>query len=108
MNELVQQAKVYVVTKYDLLGTILQESPHAAELLAEYGLHCINCFANEFDTLEMGAQVHGMSDEEMQEMINEINEQLEKEAKEIQSGNYEGCISNKQLTRRNNRREENS
>lgn len=76
------QAKVYVLTKFDLLGVIMQECPRAAELLAEYGLHCVSCFANEYDTLEMGAQVHGMSDEEMQEMIEEINEQLEKEARE--------------------------
>ncbi|HSW88196.1 MAG TPA: DUF1858 domain-containing protein [Candidatus Saccharimonadales bacterium] len=76
------QSKVYVLTKFDLLGTVMQECPRAAELLAEYGLHCISCFANEYDTLEMGAQVHGMSDEEMQEMIEEINEQLEKEARE--------------------------
>lgn len=73
------QPKVYVITKYDLLGTLMQECPRAAELLAEYGLHCVSCFASEYDTLEMGAQVHGMRDEEMNEMIAEINEQLEKE-----------------------------
>lgn len=76
------QQKVYVLTKYDLLGTILQECPRAAELLAEYGLHCVSCFMNDYDTLETGAQIHGMTDEEMQEMIDEINEQLEKETRQ--------------------------
>ncbi len=72
-------SSAYVITKYDQLATIVEECPRAGELLAEYGLHCVNCFANEFDTLEMGAQVHGMNAEGMQEMIDEINEQLDKE-----------------------------
>lgn len=72
----------YVITKYDLLGMIMQECPRAAELLAEYGLHCISCSMSDFDTLETGAQIHGMSDEDMDEMIDEINIQLEKETRE--------------------------
>jgi hybrid cluster-associated redox disulfide protein len=72
----------YVITKYDLLGMIMQECPRAAELLTDYGLHCVSCYMNDFDTLETGAQIHGMTDEEMDEMINEINVQLEKEARE--------------------------
>ena len=39
----------------------------------------MNCFANEYDTIEMGAQVHGMSEEEVDEMVEEINAELEKE-----------------------------
>ncbi len=73
------QRSPYVLSKFDLLGTILEECPRAAELLAEYGLHCISCFANQFDTLEMGAQVHGMTDDDLNDMVNEINTELELE-----------------------------
>jgi len=76
------QQQIYVITKYDRLSIIAEECPRAAELLAEYGLHCVNCFANEYDTLEMGAQMHNMTQEDMDEMIDEINSQLEKEARE--------------------------
>jgi hypothetical protein len=69
----------YVVTKFDPLSIILDECPRAAELLAEYGLHCVSCFANEFDTIATGAEMHNMSDEEVDEMIDEINMQLDKE-----------------------------
>ena len=69
----------YVITKFDRLNVIVEECPRAGELLAEYGLHCVNCFANEYDTIEMGAQVHGMSEEEVDEMVEEINAELEKE-----------------------------
>ncbi|HVA97061.1 MAG TPA: hypothetical protein VND99_05395 [Candidatus Acidoferrales bacterium] len=72
----------YVITKFDPLSVILQECPRAAELLAEYGLHCVSCFANEFDTIATGAEMHAMSDEEVDDMIDEINEQLDKEWRE--------------------------
>jgi hybrid cluster-associated redox disulfide protein len=81
-NNLTSSNHAYVLTKFDLLLNVVQESPRAAQLLTEYGLHCLTCFFNEFDTLEMGAKVHGMTDKEVDDMINEINTQLEKEFKE--------------------------
>lgn len=69
----------YVLTRYDSFRIILDECPRAGELLAEYGLHCANCFMNEYDTIEAGAQMHDMSEEDMLEMLHEINTQLEKE-----------------------------
>lgn len=75
-------AAQYVLKKSALLYDVAQECPRAAELLSEYGLHCINCFFREYDTLEMGAKVHGMTDEETDNMIKEINSQLKKEWKE--------------------------
>ncbi len=75
------QGSPYVITRFDPVSIIGQECPRAAELLAEYGLHCANCYANENDTLETGAEMHNMTEEEMLEMIDEINTQLEKEWK---------------------------
>lgn len=69
----------YILTRYDRFSIILDESPRAGELLAEYGLHCANCFMNDMDTVEAGAQMHGMEEDEMLEMLHEINTQLEKE-----------------------------
>ncbi len=69
----------YVLTRYDSFSVISQEAPRAIGLLAEYGLHCANCFMNEYDTIETGIQMHGMSEEEMIEMLDEINTELEKE-----------------------------
>lgn len=73
------QAAPYVITRYDPLGVVMQECPRAIELLSEYGLHCASCFANEYDTLEMGADMHNMTEEDMLAMIDEINTELEKE-----------------------------
>lgn len=66
----------YVITRYDNFSVILDECPEAEALFAEYGLHCANCFLGE-DTVERGAAMHGMSEDDMLEMIDDINTELE-------------------------------
>lgn len=61
------------VTKDTNLGDIAKSYPAAANIMLEYGLHCVGCFANAFDTIETGARIHGMTDDEVQEMIERIN-----------------------------------
>jgi hybrid cluster-associated redox disulfide protein len=58
------------------LAQLIAENPDANELLLEYGLYCGNCFAAGFDTLEQGAQLHGMSDEEVDELVEYLNANL--------------------------------
>lgn len=77
-----KKSQSFVLSKGTILSEVTEQSPRTAELLSEYGLHCVNCFASTFDTLETGAQVHGMSDEELEQMIEEINQQLYKEEME--------------------------
>ncbi|MBI4281512.1 DUF1858 domain-containing protein [Candidatus Uhrbacteria bacterium] len=69
------------VTKDMLLGTVVSEYPEAAEVMLEYGLHCVGCFANMYDTVEIGAKVHGMTEEEIEKMITDVNKRLVKEKK---------------------------
>ena len=69
----------YVLTRYDSFSVIQFDCPRAVELLADYGLHCSSCALNEYDSIEIGVSRHGMSEEEMTEMLEEINEQLAKE-----------------------------
>ncbi len=76
------QSAPYVITKFDKVNILTQESPRAAELLAEYGIHCAGCYFSEDDTLQIGGQMHGLSDEEVDDMVEEINQELEKEWRE--------------------------
>lgn len=69
----------YVLTRYDSFSVIQFECPRAVELLAEYDLHCSSCALNEYDSIEIGVSRHGMTEEQMVEMLEEINEQLAKE-----------------------------
>lgn len=56
------------------LAKVIDLYPDTAEVLLDYGLHCVGCFANTFDTIEMGAKIHGMSDSEIAEMVDRLNE----------------------------------
>ena len=76
-----QEAVLYILTNDTILMHVLEESPRAAELLTEYGLHCLGCYFSELDTVETGARIHGMTEDEITDMITEINQQLEQEWK---------------------------
>lgn len=65
------------ITKDANLGEVVFKYPEVVEVLTDYGLHCVGCFASSFDTIEMGAKVHGMSDEEISEMLERVNEVIE-------------------------------
>lgn len=66
--------KEITITKNMNLGEVVFKYPEAAEVLTDYGLSCVGCFASSFDTIEQGAKIHQLSDEELDEMIERINE----------------------------------
>ncbi|MDP2585987.1 MAG: DUF1858 domain-containing protein [Candidatus Levybacteria bacterium] len=70
--------KPYILKKNTLISDILRDCPRVVEYLAEYGLLCVTCPLNQFETLEAGAKVHNMSGKALQKMIKEINEELKK------------------------------
>ncbi len=65
------------VQKQHNLAEVVFKYPEAAEVLIDYGLHCVGCGASSFDTIEIGAKLHGMSDEEIDEMVERINEAID-------------------------------
>ena len=74
-----KENSTFYISRGMLVSEIVDKSPKAVELLALYGLHCANCFFNSSDTIENGAKMHAMKDEEIDSMIEEINEELSKE-----------------------------
>ncbi len=69
-----QENKEIVITRDMNLGEVVFKYPEAAEVLTDYGLSCVGCFASSFDTIEQGAKIHQLSDEELDEMLERINE----------------------------------
>lgn len=68
------------VTADTNLGELVKSYPRVAPILLEYGLHCVGCFANTFDTIGMGAKIHGMTDAEVDEMLGRVNEAVNQKA----------------------------
>jgi len=65
------------ITKDTNLGQLLFSYPDVAEVLLDYGLHCVGCFANAFDTLEGGSKIHGFDEELVSEIVDRVNEVIE-------------------------------
>ena len=56
------------------LAELVMDHPELAQVLNEdYGLHCVNCFAAGFDTLEEGAKIHGYDDKDIEKMVERLN-----------------------------------
>lgn len=63
------------ITKEMMIGEIIEKYPKLGEVLMEdYGFHCVGCMAAGMETLEQGAEVHGMSQKETKEMVASLNE----------------------------------
>jgi hypothetical protein len=46
--------------------------------LLDYGLHCVGCFANQFDSIEDGCKIHGYDDATIKDIVWAINEFIKK------------------------------
>ena len=62
------------IKKEDNLADVVFRHPEVAEVLLDYGLHCVGCAFSSADTLEQGAKLHGLSDEDITEMVERANE----------------------------------
>ena len=62
-----------LITEDMTIGNIVREYPSAATVMMEYGLHCIGCHVAEWETLEQGCKAHGISKEEMDKMLDDLN-----------------------------------
>ncbi len=61
------------IDKNTNIQELIATDPEMNEVLYEYGLYCGNCFAAGYDTVEEGARTHGLQDEEIEELLEELN-----------------------------------
>ena len=55
------------------IGDVVKKYPAAAEVMLSYGLHCIGCHVNPYETIEQGCTAHGMTSEVIAEMLGKVN-----------------------------------
>ena len=67
------------------IGDVLEQYPAAAPLLTEKGIHCVGCHVSPFETLEEGFRSHGMSEEEIDTVLADVNEKLDAALKNASS-----------------------
>jgi hybrid cluster-associated redox disulfide protein len=70
------------INKDILIGDLVEAYPKLAKVLVEdYGFHCIGCMAAGMETLEQGAEVHGMEEKEIKKLVEDLNNRVEKAEK---------------------------
>lgn len=65
-----------LIAKTMTIGEVVAKYPKSTEIMTRYGLHCLGCQVNPFESLEMGAKGHGMSDATFASMMQELNAKL--------------------------------
>ncbi|MDD2483256.1 MAG: DUF1858 domain-containing protein [Candidatus Shapirobacteria bacterium] len=67
------------ITKDILILDLIEQNPALTEVLTQdYGLHCIGCMAASMETLEQGALTHGMTEDQINKMVDELNKRSDK------------------------------
>ena len=61
------------ITKKTKINEALKINPNAVELLLEAGMGCCGCPMAQQETIEDGCIGHGMSNEEINELIEKLN-----------------------------------
>ncbi|MDO5293239.1 MAG: DUF1858 domain-containing protein [bacterium] len=58
-----------VITKYSLIGAILQSYPTAEQCFREMGMNCVSCHMSPRETLEQACMTHNCEVEELVEKL---------------------------------------
>jgi hybrid cluster-associated redox disulfide protein len=66
------------ISRDTALRELVEKFPEAAMLMASRGLHCLGCHMAALETIEQGCQAHGMSDKEIDELVDEMNHAVKK------------------------------
>jgi len=65
-----------LITKTMLIGDVAMKFPKAVPVMFKHGMHCIGCGMTAYETIEQGCMAHGMSAEEIDKMIEEMNKEV--------------------------------
>lgn len=70
------------ITKDMTFGAVIEKFPESAAIMMKHGLHCVGCHVAAWETVEQGVAAHGMSKEDLDKMMKEINSALDKKKKD--------------------------
>lgn len=68
--------KSNVVTAEMNIQEIVQKHPETAPVFFSHGIHCFGCMAAHFESLEEGLMAHGMTNEEIDNFVDKLNEEI--------------------------------
>jgi hybrid cluster-associated redox disulfide protein len=66
------------INKNMTFAEVMRQSPEAAEVFFENGMHCMGCAMGVAETVEQGAYAHGVDPDKL---VEDINKKIEKSNK---------------------------
>jgi len=75
-----EKTKMKITKKTDM-HELLMKKPELAGLLFQSGMGCVGCPMSMGETIEEGCKVHGMSDKEIDKLVEKMNKSGEKKKK---------------------------
>ena len=63
-----------MISKEDIISDVMESTPESIEVFMEYWLWCVWCSIASYETIEQWASAHWMSDEDIENLINDLNE----------------------------------
>ncbi len=63
-----------LITPTWLISEIAKQFPQTEEVFAEYNLHCFQCAIGVVETLEEGCRGHGLTDEDIDLLVTDLND----------------------------------
>jgi hybrid cluster-associated redox disulfide protein len=67
-----------LVTKDMLIGEVVEKYPKSIEIMFKHGMHCVGCGMTAYESLAEGCLGHGMTEKQIDDMIDEINKSIGK------------------------------
>lgn len=55
------------------IAEIMRKNPKSQEILLKFGLGCAGCSLGSVETLEEGAKAHGLSENEVDDLVELLN-----------------------------------
>ena len=59
------------VTKGMSIGEVVQKHPETIPVFMQHGLHCLGCAIASFESIEQGAQAHGIDTDALVKGLND-------------------------------------
>ncbi|MCT4591794.1 MAG: DUF1858 domain-containing protein [Candidatus Gracilibacteria bacterium] len=73
------------VTKEMTISEIISRYPESVDIFFDFGMGCVGCPASAMENVEDGARKHGLTDDEIADLMDMLNEIAE--SREAEEGN---------------------
>lgn len=67
------------ITKDTVIGDILDIAPQTAPIFFSIGMHCLGCPSSRGETVEEACMVHGLTDAQMEKLLEIVNEEANRD-----------------------------